>query len=614
MIFFRKPFVNFLTLLLPLASFAQEEYKYFPTYQKIIEKYFSIYSAANKTDTSVLRFERRPDGWHVTLSGYSASAVPYKDELFWSNSQRTFEVMAYKGTMDPSLNSEQLKTFENDWNRLNYNYCPFYGYVGWEEDVIAHYANVQNLPDSILYGLGRAYSSLATDLLCDNTGFSDPKKRFQLADTKNCLSPAQLETYRKLRHLAIATYEKVNLLNPGFETIVGKIKVKVANEYVTGFLELREYQNEAEAMKELKPGLYSDFYISAAKNYLSSCEKDAILFTYGDNDTYPLLYVQAMYGFRTDVLVVNVSLLQTDRYINSLREPVLEAKPLPVTLTPEKIKGRKREVIYIMENTKDYQELSDAIAFAGDDKNQDSSGNFKFSFIKGKNVKLKMAGGTLKWTLPFEYYFYRSDLAELDVIAHAKDRPVYFAISNSNSVLQGLNGYFRLDGIAFKLEAKKEVYPNFGLGHLNTPVMYDNLMNKFSWNGNDQILSQDKRLVSNYQVAFSWLAESLLAKGEKKKALDVVNKYFSLFSNNVYYYDMTAIPLIESYFRLGKFEEGSRIAETMLENIKTGKSNELDYGIYALPASPDNEVIDKLWLVAKAYNQDKLIEKINVMK
>jgi hypothetical protein len=89
---------------------------------------------------------------------------------------------------------------------------------------------------------------------------------------------------------------------------------------MTAFLDLRTLQNEEEAQKEITGPLYNDFFLDMARNYLSSCDSNAILFTNGDNDTYPLLYLQAAEGYRQDVMVINRSLLNVNNYINRLRE------------------------------------------------------------------------------------------------------------------------------------------------------------------------------------------------------------------------------------------------------------------------------------------------------
>lgn len=242
-----------------------------------------------------------------------------------------------------------------------------------------------------------------------------------------------------------------------------------------------------------------------AVNYLQSCKPNAVVFTQGDNDTYPLWYAQEVDGIRTDVRVVNLSLLGVDWYIEQLNRKINDAPPLKMTLTPDKYLGSNRDYVqyYAAGNLgDDYKDLGQIVAWIASESDQTKlktqSGdkvdylptrNFKIPVNKAevikqgivdKNYEAKIVDD-ITWTLP-KTNLLKNDLVTLDILANNLwDRPIYFAVSVSPDAYLGLNDYLQLEGLAYRVVPVN----NSGsyTGYIATDMMFDNIMNKFVWGG-----------------------------------------------------------------------------------------------------------------------------------
>ncbi len=351
----------------------------------------------------------------------------------------------------------------------------------------------------------------------------------------------------------------------------------------------------------------SDRYtaLAFASNYLNSCAENAIIFTQGDNDTYPLWYAQEVENVRTDVHVVNLSLLGVDWYINQKRNKVNDADPVPMTLTKEAIYGSNRDMVVFNENTQiapagKHISLQNIMKFIGDDKNQRTtvSGNDKMSYFPTKTFSLPvdkqkvLANGTvapedadlvvdkMEWTMP-KRTLLKNDLMILDIIAANNwERPIYFAVSVDDRSYMGLQKYFQLEGLAYRLvpienKAKNRNSPFFG--RVNTNIMGKNLMEKFKFGNMDKegvYLNTDiTRMASNFRSNYMHLAESYLEEGKKDKAIEVMDKCISGIPNhnnpfNLFTYRM---PLI--YYQAGANEKANEVAEIIVNNLV----QEVDY-------------------------------------
>ncbi|MCC7533823.1 MAG: DUF2723 domain-containing protein [Bacteroidia bacterium] len=336
-----------------------------------------------------------------------------------------------------------------------------------------------------------------------------------------------------------------------------------------------------------------------AINYLNSCAPNAILFTNGDNDTFPLWYAQEVEGVRTDVRVVNLSLLQTDWYINQMRRAAYESAPVPFTIPAEKYEQSKREVVYVMDKGTGAMNLKNAIDFVVSDDlaNKLDYGNKPLDYLPSKTFFIPVDSATvmrekviavkdtarltkaIKWTLN-KSYITKNDLMVLDLIAHNNwKRPIYFAVTTGSEAYLGLEEYFQLEGLAYRLVPIKATEQEMAQGgRVNTDVMYDNVMNKFLNGGLDvDGVNLDEnciRMASNMRMQMATLASALIAKGQKEKAEKVLDMCLQRMPDKNVRFEATLYTIVAGYYQLGNYKKATELSNKLFDIYEN------DYKIY----------------------------------
>jgi len=328
-------------------------------------------------------------------------------------------------------------------------------------------------------------------------------------------------------------------------------------------------------------------------NYLKTCQPNSILFTNGDNDTFPLWYNQEVEGVRTDVRVCNLSYLQTDWYINQMRLQSYESAPVPYTLTPEKYRQGTRDIVYLMDNpriTRETVGLKEAINFIADDnpatKLQQAD---NASYIPKKTISFKIDKEAVirnKVVAPEDYdkivdtitidltdrnYISKDEMMILDLLATNNwERPIYWAITVGRNKYLNLQDYFQVEGFAFRFVPIKSASSSQQLqyGRVATDLMYDNLMNKFEWGGMNNpdiyIDENNRRMMTNIRNSFNRLATALISEGKNEKAIEVIDHCFDLVPLDIVPPEYFATELANTYYAAGAKEKGKEILDHAL--------------------------------------------------
>ncbi len=341
------------------------------------------------------------------------------------------------------------------------------------------------------------------------------------------------------------------------------------------------------------------FSVDAAKNYLDSCAPNAILFTGGDNDTFPLWYAQEVEGHRTDVRVVVLSYFNTDWYISQMMRDAYESEPLPFSLSLKNYQqGGLNDYLPVVEN-KSIKGAISASRFLDLIKQEHkglriplSTGSFynsvpsKSMFLNIDTAKLLSMGiipeslqdrlvDRMSWGIQGRG-LEKNDLAVIDLIVNSNwERPIYFNTTSMNSLNINIKPYVVQEGIAYRLLPVKN--PNPQDYQVDTDVMYDNMMNKYQWRELDNpnvYYSEDYRnFCLNHRSAFNVLAISLIEEGDYDRAKEVLVRSLELIPNESVPYDYFNVQQIGLLLEVGENELADQIAEVSA----TDASQMLDY-------------------------------------
>lgn len=342
--------------------------------------------------------------------------------------------------------------------------------------------------------------------------------------------------------------------------------------------------------------------IAMAKSYLSSCEPNAILFTIGDNDTFPLWYAQEIEGYRTDVRIVNTSLLMTDWYIDQMKAKAYESEPMPINFTYDQYKQGTRDYSLHVPETKDRWPLKDLLRFIGSDdprvKKELNNGHFvnfyptnkisipvnREEIIKNKVVSPQLYDSIVP-SIDIDIKgdaIYKNRLMMLDIVSNNNwKRPIYFTGGSfGDDDYLWMKDYLELDGMVYKLIPVKTAIPKDGspldMGYIDTEKMYSLVMSWDWGNSESPKIYHDPETRKNsitYRTNLARLMEALIKEGKKDKAKKVIDLAMTKMPVKYYEYYTLLEPFATGYYEIGEKQK----ARGLLDELSKKYQENLTY-------------------------------------
>ncbi|WP_310559521.1 DUF2723 domain-containing protein [Flavobacterium sp.] len=340
----------------------------------------------------------------------------------------------------------------------------------------------------------------------------------------------------------------------------------------------------------------SDKYTATAlaKSYLESCDPNAILFTIGDNDTFPLWYAQEIEHVRTDVKIVNTSLFMTDWYIDQMKTKSYESNPLPISFVHDEYVGDKLDYTAHIPKVESRWEIKDFIDFIKNPKSTVEMQNGqtihfyptnKIRIPVDKNDIIKNKVVAAKYNDSIVSYIdidikgnalYKNRLMMLDLIANNNwKRPIYFSPGAfEDEDYLWMKSYLQLEGMIYKLvplktKVDKDTSP-MDMGGLDTDKMYSIVM-KWDWGNSAGAIYHDPETRKNsisYRSVLSRLMDKLIAEGQVDKAKKVIELSLAEMPVEKFGYYSMVEPFAKGYYEVGETVKAQQLLEKLIGKYK----------------------------------------------
>ena len=349
-------------------------------------------------------------------------------------------------------------------------------------------------------------------------------------------------------------------------------------------------------------------------NYLKSCEEQAILFSNGDNDTFPLWYNQEVEEVGTDKRVCNLSYLQTDWYISQMKRPYYESQALPITWEYKDYMPGKNEIARVDNRLGQPVSVEKAFNFlrSDDPRTKSREGD---NYLPSDQLYITTPAGE-QMMLKKKRMYTRSEMMIMEMIEQNDfNRPMYFCATVGNDYYLGLEPWLELTGLTYQITPTRSAD---GQPRVNTEKMYENMLHKFQY-GNMNIpgIYIDEnlmRMCRTHRMMFAQLAEQLLRENQREKALEVLDFAEQQLPGYNIPYDYTSATMAGLYFILKEDEKAlaimDNVANTCAEYIRFAHSlNKRQQEVMESTTGRQAAILSYVLQTCERYGHRELVEK-----
>lgn len=320
MAFMRRFLLLTIIAILPVLAGAQNR---MPDYHTVVKKFFSLYHHDGGPDLR-LRFARKKEGWYVELTNQTNYTL-HSSQLFWSLQKGRYQVLENFVGADADPVQLKVNNFTNtsDWfDAIHYARCAYYGYEKWDIDIISNIGATVISNDTLLEGLAMAYAMYADRYFGTYHSIRGDSSNPLTTRLGRLELPGdeRVKLAKQFLEKSASLYEQIYAHDKLYQTYVGNVTVNIFRAYFYGYLQMTMVERPQEAKWFLEKCRLPANDSVAALNLLASVDSNGILFSYDGIDTYAALYLQAKYGMRKDVSIVNVSQLHVPAYLQYLKK------------------------------------------------------------------------------------------------------------------------------------------------------------------------------------------------------------------------------------------------------------------------------------------------------